>query len=109
MLKLVSFSHVTNRPTDPSIICLVYVRAGASLLYVVSMLSAMTMTMTNYLSAARPIHPLSRVRQVPLTGFLVNGEEAPAAELMVANGLDVTKENLLALRCVCALYVCKVK
>eukprot|EP00752_Nemacystus_decipiens_P009158 g8180.t1 len=36
--------------------------------------------------------------KVPLTGFLVNGEEAPESELMVANGLDVTKENLLALR-----------
>lgn len=43
-------------------------------------------------------HHLSRVRKVPLAGFLVNGEEAPASELLVANGLDVTKENLLALR-----------
>eukprot|EP00903_Cladosiphon_okamuranus_P011713 g11016.t1 len=36
--------------------------------------------------------------KVPLTGFLVNGEEAPPSEIMVANGLDVTKENILVLR-----------
>lgn len=41
---------------------------------------------------------LSSSRKVPLSGFLVNGEDVPASELMVANGLDVTKENLLALR-----------
>lgn len=45
-----------------------------------------------------PARHLCRVRKVPLAGFLVNGEEAPASEIMVANGLDVTKENLLALR-----------
>lgn len=28
----------------------------------------------------------------------MNGEEAPVSEIVVANGLDVTKENLLALR-----------
>lgn len=43
-------------------------------------------------------HDVSLTWKVPLTGFLVNGEDVPASELMVANGLDVTKENLLALR-----------
>ncbi|CAN0150565.1 unnamed protein product, partial [Hapterophycus canaliculatus] len=36
--------------------------------------------------------------KVPLSGFLVDGEEVAPSELVVANGLDVTKKNLLALR-----------
>lgn len=37
--------------------------------------------------------------KMPLTGFLVNGEDVSVADLVVAYGLDVTRKNLLALRC----------
>lgn len=36
--------------------------------------------------------------KMPLTGFLVNGEDVSVADLVVAYGLDVTRKNLLALR-----------
>lgn len=36
--------------------------------------------------------------KMPLNGFLVNGEDVSVADLVVAYGLDVTRQNLLALR-----------
>ena len=37
--------------------------------------------------------------KMPLSGFLVNGESVSVADLVVAYGLEVTRKNLLALRC----------
>lgn len=36
--------------------------------------------------------------KMPLSGFLVNGEDVSVADLVVAHGLEVTVKNLLALR-----------
>lgn len=36
--------------------------------------------------------------KMPLSGFLVNGDDTSVADLVVAGGLEVTRQNLLALR-----------
>lgn len=36
--------------------------------------------------------------KMPLNGFLVNGDHIAVADVVIANGLDVTRKNLLALR-----------
>lgn len=43
-------------------------------------------------------HRSSLRLKMPLTGFLVNGEEVSVADLVVAYGLEITRKNLLALR-----------
>lgn len=44
------------------------------------------------------LHKSTLRLKMPLTGFLVNGEDVSVADLVVAHGLDVTRRNLLALR-----------